>query len=151
MRAYIGSLAVFVISAVAATGSPAQMPPDDYIGRAFVDSEGCAFSRAEMNDAIVWVARLDASRAPICDEVPTFSGATERAFVTSPVSVSAAATSAPVVSKRAVPANAFSPKGFRPAWNDGRLNPNRGPRTSAGDAAMLRIWSNDVPMVRRGN
>ena len=31
------------------------------------------------------------------------------------------------------------------AWNDGRLNPFRGPRTAAGDAQMERIWTNTVP------
>ena len=29
-----------------------------------------------------------------------------------------------------------------------RLNPNRGPRTAAGNASMAQLWSNDVPMTR---
>jgi len=149
MRAYFGSLAALAVSAIAAGASPAELPASGYLGRAFVDSEGCAFTRAQLNDAIVWVTRLDAARVPVCDEVPTFAGNSERVFVTSPVAVRSQQTPTSGVSKRAVsPAN-FKPTGFKRAWTDGRFNPNRGPRTSAGDAAMARKWSDDVPMVRR--
>jgi len=37
------------------------------------------------------------------------------------------------------------PAGYRAAWDDGRLNPNRGPQTTAGDAQMALVWSDDVP------
>ncbi|WP_114965794.1 SPOR domain-containing protein [Alkalilacustris brevis] len=37
------------------------------------------------------------------------------------------------------------PEGYRPAWNDDRLNPHRGPRTAAGDAQMRRVWTDTVP------
>jgi predicted small lipoprotein YifL len=40
------------------------------------------------------------------------------------------------------------PRGYKLVWEDGRLNPNRGPRTAAGDASMAQLWSNDVPMKR---
>lgn len=40
---------------------------------------------------------------------------------------------------------AAAPAGFRPAWNDGRLNPARGPRSAAGDAQMNAIWTQTVP------
>ena len=150
MRAYIGGICVLAVSAsvaVAASGTPVELPPEGYTGRAFVDSQGCAFTRARVNEAVVWVARLDATRAPICDEVPTFSGSSERMFVTSPVSVSVAP--APVATKRAKPLQGSAPAGFRRAWDDGRLNPNRGPRTAEGDAAMAKVWTDTVPMVRR--
>jgi predicted small lipoprotein YifL len=42
------------------------------------------------------------------------------------------------------------PRGYKLVWEDGRLNPNRGPRTAAGDASMARLWANDVPMTRVG-
>ncbi len=38
-----------------------------------------------------------------------------------------------------------TPKGFRPAWQDGRMNPRRAEQTLAGRAQMLQIWTNTVP------
>lgn len=37
------------------------------------------------------------------------------------------------------------PNGYRPAWEDGRLNPNRASRTVGGEYQMQTIWSNTVP------
>jgi len=38
------------------------------------------------------------------------------------------------------------PEGYRLAWDDDRLNPNRGRGTVSGQAQMHRIWTNTVPM-----
>ena len=40
------------------------------------------------------------------------------------------------------------PPGYKFVWEDGRLNPNRGPRSAEGNAAMRRVWSDTVPMTR---
>ena len=40
---------------------------------------------------------------------------------------------------------AAAPPGYVAAWDDGRLNPSRGPRTAAGDAQMNAIWTQTVP------
>ena len=37
------------------------------------------------------------------------------------------------------------PKGYKPAWTDGRLNVHRGAGTSQGEAQMLRTWTQSVP------
>lgn len=37
------------------------------------------------------------------------------------------------------------PEGFRPVYDDDRLNPLRGPRTAQGDAQMAQVWTNQVP------
>ncbi len=52
-----------------------------------------------------------------------------------------AGTSAAVVR----PVQPVIPPGYRAAWEDGRLNPNRGPQTALGDAQMSMIWTDEVP------
>lgn len=37
------------------------------------------------------------------------------------------------------------PPGYRAAFDDGRLNPNRGPRTLEGDFQSQAIWTNETP------
>lgn len=37
------------------------------------------------------------------------------------------------------------PKGYKLAWNDGRLSTTRGSQTAAGDGAMRLVWSDDTP------
>ncbi|MEM9795472.1 MAG: hypothetical protein AAF919_03225 [Pseudomonadota bacterium] len=37
------------------------------------------------------------------------------------------------------------PRGYRIAWRDGRLNPQRGPRSLQGNAQMRLIWTDTVP------
>lgn len=38
-----------------------------------------------------------------------------------------------------------TPKGFRPAWMDGRLNPRRAEQTLEGQAQTRQIWTDTVP------
>ena len=42
-------------------------------------------------------------------------------------------------------ASAPVPAGYRAAFDDDRLNPNRGPRTAQGTAQMALVWTNTVP------
>lgn len=41
------------------------------------------------------------------------------------------------------------PPGYKAAWSDDRLNPHRGPRSAAGDAAMAQIWTEETPQRLR--
>lgn len=45
-----------------------------------------------------------------------------------------------------IPNQHAAPAGYRPAWTDGRLNPQRGPRSSMGDSSMYAVWTDDTPM-----
>ncbi len=59
---------------------------------------------------------------------------------------------APAPAPVAQPVRFVPPKGYKPAWTDGRLNPNRAIGTARGQAEMEMIWSNTVPrhlIVRR--
>ncbi len=37
------------------------------------------------------------------------------------------------------------PAGYERVWEDGRLNPNRGPRTLAGDLQQAQVWTQETP------
>jgi len=41
--------------------------------------------------------------------------------------------------------SAAIPDGYKPAWKDGRLNPQRGIGTAEGHAAQDRVWTRAVP------
>ncbi|SEK24553.1 SPOR domain-containing protein [Pacificibacter marinus] len=43
------------------------------------------------------------------------------------------------------PKQVRTPKGYTRTFDDGRLNPNRGPRTLTGDYQQAQIWTNTVP------
>lgn len=137
---------------------PAELPPGDYTEAEYVDSAGCVFMRAERGGTVVWAARLDADRTPVCDRNPSLT-----APASAPDTVTAslppqARQQAPTQHQRraALPANpspGFTrgnravPPGFAPAWHDDRLNPRRARGTAAGEAQMNRLWSATVPRV----
>lgn len=145
---------------------PAELPPTGFGGAQYVDSAGCVFVRAGVNGNTVWVPRVTRSRKLVCGHTPTFAGVSPSAsnpaqrpvVQTVEVEIPRAAPPAPVrhatvvaavrapAPRPAANSGVMTMKGFRPAWSDGRLNPNRGPRTAQGDAQMALVWTNTVPL-----
>lgn len=154
---------------------PAELPPADFAGRQYVDSRGCVFIRAQVDGTVSWAARLTADRQPLCGFQPTFAGGTPpatgslptvrpdappAAVEAAPAVAEAAPAAAPVAAAprrvrsaapavRAAPPRASTtgvPKGYRPVWEDDRLNPQRAKGTARGEEMMRRLWTDDVPM-----
>ncbi len=64
---------------------------------------------------------------------------------TIPVGRAGTAPAAPVQDYAAADAAPAMPKGYKMAWTDGRLNPNRGRAAAEGQAAQDQIWTRDIP------
>lgn len=113
---------------------------------------------AEASDAPVRVARTEAPRRIVPDETPrrVRTAAGTPAPVAAPTARIAAAGYSDVPRRvaditpgqtiRVAPARGLDvPKGYEPAWTDGRLNPNRGKQTFRGALQTALVWTQTVP------
>ncbi len=89
---------------------------------------------------------LEGARAPI---YPPGSGVgaslTEPQFAATTQGTARPARMAPPVARTAAAVPASPPPGYRAAWQDDRLNPNRAVGTAAGQAAQDQVWTREVP------
>ena len=117
---------------------PAELPPPSFDKVEYVDSRGCAFTRAAIDGSVTWVPRVNAARQQICKQSPSVpvarSAASGSATRQAPVPRTAAAARAiprHVYDQRQNTLIHFVPSGYRSVWDDGRLNPNRAEMTLA--------------------
>lgn len=84
--AAIVAAAFFASEAIAQGRPPANLPPPGFAGQQWVDNRGCLYIRAGHGGQVNWVARIDASRRPICGQTPTMQTMSEaRAALDAPV------------------------------------------------------------------
>jgi hypothetical protein len=112
--------AVLIAGAALAQGGfstePANLPPEDYPGNAFVDDTGCVFVRARFDGMVTWVPRVTRLRDPVCGQTPTFAVAKpDVPAVEEPLSPGIAAIPEPVPETVPEPVIVAAPPAQKPA------------------------------------
>ncbi|SFH14177.1 hypothetical protein SAMN04488020_10778 [Palleronia marisminoris] len=127
---------------------PAEFPPASFQGAEYVDSAGCLYVRGGTGATSIWVPRVTSDRRVICGLRPTL-----------PVIAAPGVISVDQAARRAVagmldagtviavpaPPRLETPDGYRPAWEDGRLNPYAGKQLLSGALQQALVWTQTVP------
>lgn len=134
-RNFLSALSVaFMVTATGgqaqniAQATPAELPPASYASDHYVDSRGCVFVRNSSGGAVHWVPGVTRSHKQHCGYQPSLTSTTSAPLAARPVTGVATggrATFAHVQESRRNTVVHNVPKGYRPVWEDGRLNPNR--------------------------
>ncbi len=118
-----------IVSAQTVSGGQTACPNLSPVAQRYMLNDGRHVVRCgpQIEDPVGYINRAKVPGLQVVAVTPQVYAAT---YGTAPVAVQAA----PAV-----------PKGYKAAWNDGRLNPRRGVGTAAGKAQMARLWTDEVP------
>ena len=167
------------VPALADLAGPAELPSPAYQGQQYIDSRGCVFLRAGYGGEVAWVPRLTRDRKQLCGYEPTGGAVEAAAPASEPApkakpaaaEVKAPKATAKTAAKKTAPKAAAKPApkataghaakkpaeypfmapppGYKLAWTDDRLNPNRGKQTVEGFLAMDEVWTRTTPAELR--
>lgn len=133
---------------------PQTEDPVGFINRAAVPGLVVA-STAPVAGASRAVAAPRVSRAPLTQPIAPVPMTAQQGYAASspyqgtlapaPDAVYLRHPAGPTTLAPVIVATKVGPSGYKPAFDDGRLNPYRGPRASTGDVQQAQVWTNQVP------